>query len=831
MLGWFNVNAAQDSIESFNVVQFSGLGYQPDSIMLNKRGDHMLRNLMQPLLASVATLVLISPAYAQVAQDPGAEGGQPSEQIEDIVVTANKRAESVQNVSIAISAYSAESLENLGIKNSNDLASFTPNLTWSPAGGAGSNIGMRGVTDVNFTTSQVGSVGIIVDEVSLNSPVLNTFALFDLQRVEVLRGPQVTLYGRSTSGGAVNFITRRPVVGGEAEANSSFTFGNFNTIEFEGAVSLPLSDRLAIRVAGISQNRDGIFRNLTLGTRDSDRSRHAIRLGVAADIGSTGKLFLSGFYGVSRGQSLRYKAVGLRQPGLPNPSTDCLRSPGIGSGCTDVAGFADNANFNEVFSDNPNPLEDITAYGMTGNLSFDFGGVQLTSITSYINNRIARTGDEDGGSAPILDVHIDAKTKQFSQELRLTSVDSNAPFKWLVGAFFSDEKQLGVTAAVRRIAGLPTGLPAPFDRLPPVSFTATGYDQDNKIYSAYAQVDYNIVDKLSITLGARYSSETKSGSAERLRTFFNDTSRFPSVGTHIDLAMARQIADPAFYALVPYDRTWNNWGGKIGLNYKPNEDLLLYANVSRGFKGGTFNFAAAALFAGPPVAVAPPVAAPAFQRGVSPEKLTTYEIGFKSDLFDRSLQVNGAVFYNDYKNQQVFGFNADGVLVMRNAAASTAKGAELEIKWVPAAGWLVQAGGGYIDAHYDSFVLDDSVSPAVVADGNRLILTPDLNINGLIRKTWSVGASDVSIQFNALYTGKQYFEAENFEYTSEGARVVFDARLDWKFGDARQYGVAAWVKNLGDKRFCLNSGTLPFGQAQCSPNEPRTFGGTVSAKF
>ena len=771
--------------------------------------------------ASVAALPLVAGAQAPAEKDEG---------LEEVIVTAQKREERAQEVPIAISAYSAAALEKLDIRNSNDLARFTPNLTWSPAGGAGSNIGMRGVTDVNFTTSQVGSVGIIVDEVALNSPVLNTFALFDLARVEVLRGPQVTLYGRSTSGGAVNFVTRRPEIGGDRDGRVSFSFGNFDSLELEGAVSAQVSENAALRIAVMSQSREGIFDNRTLGTKDSDRKRSAVRLGFAAKLGESTKLFASAFYGVNRGQSLRYKAVGLRDPGSPAPSVPCTRPPGIGSGCTDVAGFADTSNFDEVFADNPNPLEDITAWGATVNLAWDLDAFQVASISSFVSSEIARTEDADGGAAAIVDVHIDADTRQFSQEFRITST-GEGKLRWLAGAYFASESQLGVTAAVRRIGGDPSGLDPPFDRLPPVSFTATGYDQDNKVYSAYGQVDYAVTDAWSITLGGRYSSESKGGDADRLRTFLNDTSRFPVVGTHVDLALARQIAEPAFFTLVPYDKTWRNWGGKLGASFRANEDLLFYGSVSRGFKGGTFNFAAAGLFPGPPVVVAPPPGAAAFQKGVDPEKLTTYEIGFKSEMLDGKLQVNGAAFWNDYKNQQVFGFNPDGVLVLRNAAGSTGKGVELEVKWAPGAGWLLQVGAGWIDASYDRFVLDDSVDPAVVADGNHLILTPDVNLNALLRRSWTFGGGELSAQVSGLYTGKQFFEAENFDYTSEGARTVVDARLAWAFGEGLQYEAALAARNVGDERFCLNSGTLPWGVAPCSPNEPRTYGLTFSAKF
>jgi iron complex outermembrane receptor protein len=194
-------------------------------------------------VAFVAAVHSANPAYAQAAAGPA---DTPAEAvIEEIVVTAQKRAESLQNVPIAITAFSAAKLSETGVASSDELQRFTPNLTWNGAGGAGASVGLRGIVDINFTTGQVGSVGIVVDEVGLNSPVANTFALLDLERVEVLRGPQVTLYGRSTTGGAINFISARPEIGGEFKGHASATFGRYDQVDLEAAFGVPLGDRAA----------------------------------------------------------------------------------------------------------------------------------------------------------------------------------------------------------------------------------------------------------------------------------------------------------------------------------------------------------------------------------------------------------------------------------------------------------------------------------------------------------------------------------------------------------------------------------------------------------
>src|SRR5688572_9911643 len=207
-----------------------------------------------------------------------------SPQLEEILVTARKRIEPVQDIPIAISAFTAEALVNLRIVQAEDLERFTPNLTWKPSGGVGASIGLRGVVDTVFMTNQVGSVGIVVDDVGLNSPVVNTFSLLDMERVEVLRGPHVTLYGRSTTGGAVNFLTRRPRATDGNNGYLEATLGSFQQIDLEAAGGMALGQNLAVRVAMLSQQRDGIIDNRLTGAEDSDRDRYAARAAIAGDL-------------------------------------------------------------------------------------------------------------------------------------------------------------------------------------------------------------------------------------------------------------------------------------------------------------------------------------------------------------------------------------------------------------------------------------------------------------------------------------------------------------------------------------------------------------------
>ena len=746
----------------------------------------------------------------------GAESG--SGLLEEIIVTAQKRVEPLQNVPIAITAFSGRSIQQLGLLDSPDLAHFVPNMSWVPSGGVGSNIGIRAVTDVNFTTSQVGSVGIIVDEVALSSPALNTFALFDLERIEVLRGPQVTLYGRSTTGGAINFITRHPAVAEGMNGNVAIRAGNFGELDTNGAVGFTAGTRTAIRLAFMSQSRDGMFRNPTLGTRDGERRQQGGRLSLSSAPSDSVDVFASVFVGSSHGQSPRYKSIGLLQP--HTASSQFCAHPSLGSDCTDIEGFSDSRNFGEVFDGYPRPLENVDARGALLDLSWHVGPVAVKSISAWVHNSIARSEDSDGGPFEIADVHIDAATDQYSQEIRITSVDSQSKLRWLVGTIYSKETQQGVTAAARRLAS---------DITPPSAFMAMGFDQDDQIASGYGQLDAQFDDRWSMTLGTRYSSERKKGTAERIRTFPFDIGRVPPPGTHIDIALARVIGDPAFHWLVPFDRTWNDVGGKLGLNFKLSSALLLYSSVSRAFKGGTFNFAGATLFRGAPGAA--PLGEAAFQHGVDPESLITYETGAKMRSHDGNVELNIAAFYNDYRNQQVFGFDSQGNLVLRNAASSKAKGLEAELQWLAMDGLLIKGAIGYIDAHYRHFVLDDSVSPAAVADGHRMVLTPQVSANLVLRNSWRIKTGELSAQLAATYSGNQYFEPDGPPQTFQAAHTTVDSTLTYNFGARVVYELAIFGRNISNARFCTNGGTTPVGVATCLPNDPRTYGLTISLRF
>ena len=764
------------------------------------------------LLAAASLIAIAAPAVAQ--ENPPAidrsVGG-----VEEIIVTAQKREQNLQDVPVAVTAFSAAAINRLGLSSTEDLASFTPNLNYQPAGGIGSSIGIRGIQDQNFTFNQVGSVAMVVDEVALNSPNLNTFALFDISRIEVLRGPQVTLFGRSTTGGALNVTTRQARVGEDANGEGSISYGKFDAIDLQGAVGAPVGEMIAVRMAGQYQKRDGIQRNVTRGGRDGERDRYALRGSIAFNPSDSFRVTYAGLYGRDNGQQPNYLPIGFLQPG--GGVTTCAnasRQPG--NGCADPYGFVSPGKFEESYS-NFESFAHSKVFGNTLNIALDVGPITLSSISAVIDHSISRQEDVDSGAIGRVEVHNDVETNQKSQEFRVATNGKNKPFNFVGGLFLFDEENSGHVA--RSILTVGNGTP-------PIGLNSLIFSQKTKITSAYGQFDVKLSDQFSLVAGVRYSDESKRGSARSYRRTGAGagawTNFAPTNGTHLEAASLVALSNPAQNSGdVPFGKSWSNWGGKVGLNFKPSDDALIYASVSKGFKGGTFN-----LIPAYNLLVAQPIAN--LQKGVDPEKITSYEIGTKLELFDRQLQLNIAGFLSDYQNQQVFTF-IGGAAALLNAGKASINGVEAELTWAPEGGWLVQGGVGLLDAKYDRFLLPEEAGGPDFS-GKRTPHTPKATFTGLVQKTIDIGDNQLSAQVSFKQTSSQFAGFHNTADEFLPSRTTFDARLRYMFGADRNFELALFGKNIFDKRYCQTIQPGAFTN-QCIVNEPGTYGVKLGIKF
>lgn len=714
-------------------------------------------------------------------------------ELQTVIVTAQRRSESIQDIPISTTAFTGEAIERLGFQAATDIAAMSPNVNIQQGYGSGSaNVYIRGVGDSSFHTNQVGAVGIYQDEVSLNSPQVNMFQVFDLERIEVLRGPQNTLYGRNTTGGAINFISRKPDLDDGLNGEVALTYSRFNGYQVDSAFGIPLTDISALRVAATTTHRDGWNHNQTLGTHEGKEDNSAGRIQYLVRPSDSLEVLLNVHGGVNRGDNLRGKSIGqLNSLGVQCPTSQASK---VGGGCGDIFGFVDTGNFRENFANIPKPRDELNADGAFVNVVWKLDGVTITSLTAYESNMLKRNEDTDSGPNSLFEFYQESDTRQFSQELRAVSTNPG-PFQWIAGGYYFKETLNASSTTALRFAGVGG---------------STQVTQHNDVSSVYGQGSYDITDKLKFILGARYSVETKDASIDAYRYDPTGLAIGQFIGKH-------QVVPNAFFTLprIAVDKTWRDWGGKIGLDYKVTPDALLYSSVSRGFKGGGVNIGAQQVFSG-------------FSNySVDPEYLLTYEVGAKTSWFNKQLRANFALFHSKYTDQQVFqSTNTNPILV--NAGKSSITGGEFELNWSPDPTWLINAGVGVTNAHFDDF----QFSPTLNYAGNKLPAVPELTLSGLVRKEFRVGENILGLQLDFSHLSSQEYDVGNDPRFEEPSRTIVNARINYDIGPKRQHSIAIWGKNLLDETYCSSRVDLiSLGFINCAGSPPPSYGVTYRYRF
>ena len=715
--------------------------------------------------------------------------------IEEVIVTATKREESIQNIPISIRALGSEELRTLQIRRASEIAQFMPNIgSRSTTGDSQINYFIRGIGESNFHTNSVGAVGLYFDEVSMNSPISTAISLFDMERVEVLRGPQNTLYGRNTTGGAINFISRKPRIGNDLNSRLELTYGRKDEINVDGAIGFPLGDQAAARIALLTQNRDGIYDNPILGPRN-EVERHAGRGQILWQPTDDLEILANFHGGVNRGGNRPYLSIGTRDPN--DPTMLCpvpVASLDVDSPCVTGAGFPSNSDFSTSFMGSPVDTDDIDVWGGFVKIDWNFHDITLTSITAYDSNELVRGEDTDDSPSSAFEFHQAADVEQWSQDLRIAS-RTDQRLRWILGGNYFFEEAKYDTVVRRTPPGTPIGFVSATD------FTilpSTVVDQENEVFSVYGQGEYDITDELTIGAGIRYTNETKEGTNQ---PHVGNGAQFP-VGTQLN--RSHVSTNPLFVPPVEIlDGDWSEWGGKVSLDYTVNENVMVYGSVSRGFKGGGFGIPAFQALTGN-------AATP-----VDPEILVTYELGFKSEWFDNTLQVNAAFFDNEWKDQQLFtlaiiGGNLTPLLI--NVPESRTYGLEIETVWKPAQGWHIQAGFGLLEDE-----VEDATNLPNVQVGNELPAAPGFTINGLLRKEFQLAKGNFAVQVDFSYVDDMVFTIENFPGKSQDGYELVNARASYTFGPSNRYELAVWGKNLTDTEYCQEKQDLTGGFGESIP--------------
>jgi iron complex outermembrane receptor protein len=732
-----------------------------------------------------------------VASGAGAAGD-----LESIEVTARKRVERLADIPQAVTVISAADIAARDLATSADLVHAVPNLTWqSILGLATPQIFLRGIGNATFNANQASPVGIYADGIYQGANVTYGFALLDLDRVEILKGPQGTLFGRNTSAGVVNFVSRRPDVAAGSNGFVRAGYGRFGQADVEAAAGFALGDHTAVRVAAVSLSRDGyaINRNPAAsappaGRRDLWSARGQVRL---QDLGSF-DLLLAVHGGENHSDVPAGKQIGVLCP------------PGITAGqvgqCTDFFGFRDTTNRREHFANVPS-RDRVDTWGASATATWHLDGFDLVSQTGFEGNRRKLLNDSDAGPVSEVKTSVVSRFHQIGEELRAVS-QATAPFGWLVGANFYSDRLTAAQNFTLNAFG-----PGVLTRFFPVEEgIASSLAQTSRSAAVFGELNYAITDRLGATLGARWTWDRRGADTDAF--IFNATGLglvFVDPGT----ARGRKLV-PTIPPLSLV-RDWSKASGRAALSYRLDAETLAYVQVSHGFKGGDFN--GGALFASAEATIA------------DPEFVTMVEAGVKGSAFDRRLSYAAAAFHTDFTDQQVSvmvpGSNAT-LQSLANAAKTRVNGVELELTARPTPRLLLQANAGWQDAKFVRFRLDAS-NPRTNYDGNRTASSPKETLSLLARYEIPVGAHALALQADGSYTGAQFFTVDNTPSLRQGGYWLANASVGFALD---RVTLAAWIKNIGDRGYYVSGlGNAGLGFLELIPGLPRTYGVTASARF
>jgi len=760
-------------------------------------------------------LNLCGAAYAEESQSP--EVAKSNSGLEVIEVTAQKRSQNLQHVPIAIQSFNSEALKSKGISTVTDIADSIPNVELdytSAFSGSTQVLGafIRGIGQSDFAFNLEPGVGVYIDGVFYARAIGSVVDLLDLEHIEVLKGPQGTLFGRNTIGGALNIVTRRPSE--DFAYTGEITLGRFDRQDIRGAVDIPLSDNLYSQVSFASKNRDGYHRRLahpaalnsdtglfsstgeeTFNNRQGGENNDVIRAKLYWDASDDVSVLFSADLTNANEQSAPNTLIDtfeLPLPGtlaqaynacisgapLPFCTSDRGSLPAFGPTNVDGNPSNDRTPYDDRFI-----TDDIdTTYGNGANYSIlDSWGASATvdwsldddldlkSITAYRELDSFFGSDVDGSPLAINDTSFAMSQKQFSQEIQVTGLSFDTNLEWVAGVYYFHEEG---TLDDHVVFG--EGLVQIYG---PNQF-------DNDAYALFFHTNYQINDALSATVGLRYTYEDKTfiGGQRDLNDFAGQIG-FP----------AEAYPDPSdrtlYFPQTTNNQTFSNVTSKLGLEYRLNDDVLTYVSYSEGFKSGGWTTRV----------TVPVTEAPAFNE----ETAVTYEFGMKSQWFDDTLRFNTAIFSTDYDDLQIT-VQRGLTPFIENAGESKIEGIEADFVWVATENLTFNGAVGFIDAQYTQ--LDPG---AAIQEGFLFNNTPEQSAS-LSAEYFSYLDSGSTLKYflDYSYRSEQANDAENTPELITGSLSTVNASLTFK-PESERWDVSFGVKNLTDERYIVSGFRQP----------------------
>ena len=669
--------------------------------------------------------------------------------LDEVVVTAQKRAQNLQQVGTSITAFDSVDLARLGFSDTTDVVRQVPGLQFQQFAPSITVLNIRGVSQNDFSDHQEAPVAVYSDEAYVASMGAISGSLFDTERVEVLRGPQGTLFGRNATGGLLHYISKAPT--DTPEGYVEVTGGRFAQINTEGAISGPLAQGIDARFAFATARHDGIISN-RIGPDGGSQNQYAARLQFLFKFDDDDSFLLKiheirNIHEVPTAYSWTPAYPNSQGLGVLLPAT--VNYWGTCPGC-DIYGYRNPSSdpYNQAYGRSGAGIFDRSVYGATGRLTMHLGGVTLTSVTDH--QRLNKRYGEDSDASPNLIAWYDSwqSYRQFSQELRLNG--QLGPVNWIAGVYYLD-----MLSNDRSENPLPAFLGG---------YVGNLYEVKTRSGAVFSQGEWDITNHWTAILGARLTEDRKTDNYE----FYAPTP-----------ATILYRFNPGLSDLAK--RTWRLPSGKAELDYKFDKDVMLYASINRGVKGGGF---------AQPTAAAP---ANVGQLAFNPEKLTSYETGFKSTLLEGRARLNGDLFYYDYADYQAY--TQEGLNQAIVNVQARVKGGELELAIVPARGLELRLGISAL-----STIARNLTLPAGQIADRVMPQAPKWSVNALARYQWTALSSTWSIEGDAKSDTATYFSTFNSPADREPAHSVANIRAGYT-NSSGNVDVSVFCKNVTSRRY------------------------------
>ncbi len=771
-------------------------------------------------ISTCAGFVAMALNYGAIAQENNSAqtSNDEAEVLEVINVTAQKRVEPLQETPIAITAFTPTALDRKGIDNISKLAEHTPNLvfdTHTPIGGASSAaaVFIRGIGNTDFSLTTDPGVGTYIDGIYVSRSIGGVLDVLDVSGVEVLRGPQGTLFGRNTIGGAINITSRKPY--DELAGQVELTAGNFSRLDFRGSIDIPITDTLLSTFAIAKKERDGYVDRVLVGDKLGGQDRLAFR--AAFHYEPTEYLNFQLAFDITDydEESAAGVSVGFT-PGAGTIGNSLIRFSDMAPGDAIAAGIADLQQYVT------GPGDDIT-FGTAGNGStVEAKGVSF--IANYLgdNFEIKYTGsarntdatfEADADNSPFQITGLsnpNYQHDQVSHELQITGDINGGDIKYVAGIYRFDEDGEDVVF-------VPVSLPTP-DVSAGFEAVINNYATvDNSSQAYYFQTTWAATEALNLTAGARYTKDEK----EYGYTQFIGADRVPN---GLPFFPGAVINDGSFVpGLLPLVGTgtgvdndsFNETTFKLGADYKLDDDTLLYYSFSQGFKSGGFVLRYVEVVEAP--------------RSFAPELLDAHELGIKWESDNKRVRLNAATFYTDYTDIQVTFFDNLGGPITANAGEAEIKGIELELTALITEGLLFELGYGYTNAKYTSINLVEGLS-LTIDETAKLVNTPENSLNASLEYRKELGDNEIAARIDYAYTDDIFNDSQNSPFLFQDATNLVNASITYTID--YDLDIVLFVENLTDERI-LESGNSNFGLGfhEARFNRPREYGVTVRYKF